>query len=95
MPVGEKKESKKKKSLPKSDYSHPDEVEAIVSANHGNPFAFLGMHEIEGGGLVVRVFNPYAKSMQVVRASARDAVWSWTKSVSSQPCSMISRTIAL
>lgn len=47
------KKKSKKQGASKSKFSHPDEVEAIVAADHGNPFAFLGMHEIEGGGGVV------------------------------------------
>ncbi len=42
----------------------PD-VAAIVAACHGDPFAFLGMHE-EGKGLCVRAFLPDAAAMAVV-----------------------------
>ncbi len=40
-------------------------VAAIIAGRHGDPFAFLGMHEAEGG-LCVRVFLPDAGAMAVV-----------------------------
>jgi 1,4-alpha-glucan branching enzyme len=43
-------------------------VEKIVSAQHGDPFSFLGMHEDGKSGLVVRTFLPHAKRVQVIEA---------------------------
>jgi len=61
-----------------SNHSHPDEIEAIARACHGDPFSFLGMHDIPGGGLVVRVFRPGVERVSVTRATdgslAGDAV---------------------
>ena len=45
------------------------EVEAIVAGRHGDPFAFLGMHEAEGG-LCVRAFLPDAASVAVVDSAS-------------------------
>ena len=41
------------------------EIEAIVAARHGDPFAFLGMHKTPGG-LCVRAVLPGAQQMAVV-----------------------------
>jgi 1,4-alpha-glucan branching enzyme len=41
------------------------EIAAIVAGRHGDPFAFLGMHEAEGR-LCVRTFLPDAAAMAVV-----------------------------
>ena len=41
------------------------QIAAIVTARHGDPFAFLGMH-IENGSLVVRAMLPSATSVEVV-----------------------------
>ena len=43
-------------------------VEQIVSATHGDPFSFLGMHEDGKKGLVVRAFLPQAQAVEVVDA---------------------------
>src|SRR6185437_16485663 len=45
------------------------QIEAIVAGHHGDPFAFLGMHEA-GGGLVVRAVLPGAEAMAVVDAAS-------------------------
>ncbi|MGP1397812.1 MAG: 1,4-alpha-glucan branching protein GlgB [Inquilinaceae bacterium] len=50
----------------------PD-IEAIVQAEHGDPFAVLGMHE-RSGTLVVRTFQPSASAVQVVDAQTGAAV---------------------
>ena len=47
----------------------PDpQVEAIVEARHDNPFAFLGMHCIDGG-ICVRAMLPAAQQMAVVESA--------------------------
>ncbi|HZK90626.1 MAG TPA: 1,4-alpha-glucan branching protein GlgB [Stellaceae bacterium] len=43
----------------------PQQARAIVGARHGDPFAFLGMHQDEGG-LVVRAMLPGAVAMAVL-----------------------------
>jgi 1,4-alpha-glucan branching enzyme len=45
------------------------EIEAIVAARHGDPFAYLGMHKA-AGGLVVRAMLPGAEAMAVVDAAS-------------------------
>ena len=50
-----------------------DQVEAIVSATHDNPFGFLGMQE-DGGAVVVRAFLPDADEVSVVDARTGEAV---------------------
>src|SRR4029077_1424528 len=44
-------------------------VAAIVAGRHGDPFAFLGMHEA-GEGLCVRAFLPDAAAMAVVDSAS-------------------------
>ncbi|MGF1639315.1 MAG: 1,4-alpha-glucan branching protein GlgB [Rhodospirillales bacterium] len=41
-------------------------VERIVSARHGDPFSFLGMHDDFNSGVVVRAFLPHARRVEVV-----------------------------
>ena len=48
-------------------------VAAIVAARHGDPFAFLGMHE-EASGLVVRTILPGAAAVEIVDAATGEAV---------------------
>jgi 1,4-alpha-glucan branching enzyme len=45
------------------------QIAAIVVARHGDPFAFLGMHE-EAGGLAVRALLPGAVSVAVIDAAS-------------------------
>ncbi|MBX6762191.1 MAG: 1,4-alpha-glucan branching protein GlgB [Rubrobacteraceae bacterium] len=42
-----------------------DEIRAVVSGDHADPFSILGLHE-EGGSLVVRAFLPGAVSAEAV-----------------------------
>ncbi len=49
-------------------YRPSAEVEAIVNARHGDPFAFLGMHQ-SSAGLYVRTFLPDAESVAVVESA--------------------------
>jgi 1,4-alpha-glucan branching enzyme len=43
---------------------HDGDLHAILRADHGDPFAVLGMHS-SGDGLVVRAFRPDAASLEV------------------------------
>jgi 1,4-alpha-glucan branching enzyme len=45
------------------------EIEAIVAARHGDPFAFLGMHKT-AAGICVRAFLPAASAMAVVDSAS-------------------------
>jgi len=47
------------KSLP---HTHPDEILAVVHARHGDPFAFLGCHQV-GGSWIFRIFRPDAQKV--------------------------------
>jgi 1,4-alpha-glucan branching enzyme len=50
-------------------------IDRLVSARHGDPFAFLGMHpEGPEAGLVVRVFLPQAKAITVVDAATGEPI---------------------
>ena len=44
----------------------PSNVQALVEGRHGDPFSILGQHPA-GGGSIVRVFMPGAKSVEVLR----------------------------
>lgn len=48
-------------------------VNAILEARHGDPFGFLGMHVVRGA-IVVRVFLPWAKRVEVVDANTGELV---------------------
>jgi 1,4-alpha-glucan branching enzyme len=43
------------------------ELDAILTATHGDPFGFLGLHQSEGRW-VVRVFAPYAREVAILDA---------------------------
>jgi len=45
--------------------TEPGEIDAIMRADHADPFGLLGMHNFKKG-LVVRVFHPQAKAVTVV-----------------------------
>jgi 1,4-alpha-glucan branching enzyme len=45
-----------------------DEIAAIASGEHGNPFAVLGRHKAEGNRTIVRAFVPGAERVDVVDA---------------------------
>ena len=50
-------------------------VELIVTAKHGDPFSFLGMHQERNGGLEVRAFLPNgAKRVHVIEAATGKVV---------------------
>ena len=48
----------------------PAGVEALVRGDHGDPFGILGPHEAEGGGLVVRTFQPQAARAWLIDANS-------------------------
>ena len=54
-------------------YRPSPDVAAIVAARHGDPFAFLGMHETSGG-LYVRAFLPDAESVAVIESASGEVV---------------------
>ncbi|MGH3107160.1 MAG: 1,4-alpha-glucan branching protein GlgB [Rubrobacter sp.] len=45
---------------------YEDAVTSVVTGDHPDPFSFLGMHPAKGGGYVVRVFLPGARTVEVV-----------------------------
>ncbi len=50
-----------------------DNVTRIVTATHGDPFSFLGIHD-DAHGVVVRAFLPGARRVRVTRAATNDVV---------------------
>jgi 1,4-alpha-glucan branching enzyme len=51
------------------------DVEAILNADHSDPFSFLGMHAAaDGAGLAVRAFLPEANSVEVVDVAGDKSV---------------------
>ena len=46
-------------------FPHPDDVRAIVEGRHGDPFAVLGPHEVDGK-TVIAVFVPGAETAEVL-----------------------------
>jgi 1,4-alpha-glucan branching enzyme len=48
--------------------TNEETYQAIVAGDHGDPFSVLGMREEDGDGLVVRTFQPGARSVEVVSA---------------------------
>ena len=59
-----------------SDVLAPDgEVNALLAADHRDPFAFLGMHDSwYGGPMLVRAFLPWAKAVTVLDAATGEPV---------------------
>ncbi len=55
-----------------------DEIDAIVSGYHGDPFAVLGPHPVDGG-VVIRAFVPGAQHVSVVREKQSDQPMSLVK----------------
>jgi 1,4-alpha-glucan branching enzyme len=45
---------------------YEDAVTSVVTGDHPDPFSFLGMRPAKGGGYVVRVFLPGARTVEVV-----------------------------
>jgi 1,4-alpha-glucan branching enzyme len=54
-------------------YRPSPEVAAIVAARHGDPFAFLGMHQASGG-LYVRALLPDAEDVAVIESASGEVV---------------------
>ena len=48
--------------------TNEETYQAVVAGDHGDPYAVLGMHEEAGHGLVVRTFQPGARSVEVISA---------------------------
>lgn len=48
-------------------------MDAVVEARHGDPFAVLGPHEVEGG-IVIRAFVPGAMRLEVVEQAGGAAI---------------------
>ena len=42
------------------------ELDSLLTATHGDPFAFLGPHQVEGGRWAVRVFLPHAREIALI-----------------------------
>ena len=56
--------------VPRERLAPHHEIQAVVTAEHRDPFAFLGMHWMaEDEALVVRCFAPEAKSVEVTDAA--------------------------
>jgi 1,4-alpha-glucan branching enzyme len=53
---------------------HPDAVQSLAEARHGDPFSILGMHEA-GNRLVVRVFRPDVRSVTIRHAHDGSRTW--------------------
>ncbi len=52
---------------------NPKEIEAIITGDHSNPFAVLGMHHgWEDGSLLIRSFQPDADSIEIIHALNSD-----------------------
>ena len=47
------------------------ELDSLLGATHGNPFAFLGPHRLEGGRWAIRVLLPRAQQIALVLLDAR------------------------
>jgi hypothetical protein len=57
-------------SLPQAFALSSSEIDAIVSASHGDPFSVLGPHAGADGTWVVRTLQPGARSVQVIGSEA-------------------------
>ncbi len=53
-------------------FFEPAELDSLLSATHGNPFAFLGPHRVHDQW-VIRVFAPHAREVAIVDAKDTDA----------------------
>jgi len=52
-------------TLSNASASDPSAIEQFTRVEHPDPYGFLGLHEVEGGGMVVRVFRPNAAAISV------------------------------
>lgn len=48
----------------------PDQMAALCQGRHGDPFAVLGPHRDDAGGMQVRAFMPGARAVQVLAATS-------------------------
>ncbi|WP_298966869.1 1,4-alpha-glucan branching protein GlgB [uncultured Methylobacterium sp.] len=55
----------------RGDGLHPDAIEAVMAANHGDPFAILGPHEVAPGQWEVRAVLPEARAASVLVGEQR------------------------
>lgn len=52
-----------------------NDIQAILSASHSNPYSFLGLHTSpQNGRLILRTFQPNAKSVSVIDASTKKTI---------------------
>jgi len=65
--------SRARRTQPTQGAAPDPQIDEIVAARHGDPFAFLGMHR-SGSGLCVRAFVPWAEALVVVDAATGEAV---------------------
>ena len=49
--------------------SSDSDAEAIIRGDHGNPFSYLGPHDLGNGGQVIRAFAPDARAVEVIGSS--------------------------
>ncbi|MEO6789274.1 MAG: 1,4-alpha-glucan branching enzyme, partial [Chthoniobacteraceae bacterium] len=49
-------------------------IDALARADHGDPFAILGMHE-SAGTLVLRVFRPDVAKLEIVELGGKARTW--------------------
>ncbi|MDQ4106603.1 MAG: 1,4-alpha-glucan branching enzyme, partial [Actinomycetota bacterium] len=54
--------------------TNEETYQTIVAGDHGDPFSVLGLHEEDGAELVVRTFQPGARSVRVVSADGGEAL---------------------
>ena len=52
-------------TLSNASASDPSAIEQFTRVEHPDPYGFLGLHAVEGGGMVVRVFRPDAAAITV------------------------------
>jgi len=50
---------------------HPDAIQNLIDGNHGSPLDLLGCHQLNKTEVSIRVFNPYAASIDVVKKGGR------------------------
>ena len=74
-PVAKPAEPPKPVYVPADKLAPDQEVNAVLSAAHGDPFAFLGMHPAwYEGPMIVRAFLPWAQGGEVIDATTGEAV---------------------
>ncbi|WND03660.1 1,4-alpha-glucan branching protein GlgB [Temperatibacter marinus] len=47
------------------------QVDAIVKGHHENPYGFMGIHSLSGGGFIVRAFIPAAEKVELVQRGSK------------------------